>query len=1490
MRLAIFFFYDKDGTVREFVTYYLRCLHNVAQKVFVVINGEVTGESMEKLEAVSDEILIRENIGFDVWAYKEAIEQLGWETIKIYDELILCNFTCYGPIYPFQEMFNEMETRECDFWGAVKHPEQPDYLLPGKRGYIYEHIMSYFTVIRHKMLRSIDFQQYWENVPKINSKTESTALHETVFTRHFEQLGFKSDSYVDLEKYKDRCNNSSIFFADELLIQDRCPLLKRRAFAFPLYENLLGESAGSSATKLMAYIQNDTDYDVDLIWEDLLETQPMSIIRNNMHLSCIVPKKTYVTDRSRSAIFLIYIENIKQLKMLHKVFSKIEEKVILLFDKEEIGAACNEYEESDRYQFLKINSEECGTIIACFLACEKFFEKYEYCCCIFSYHKIESRLQQAYEDYSRHIYDSLFENSDHIEYILEKFQKSPRLGCLAPYKTEFSSYYAQPFQYIKGRESIYQSVYNQVNLRVPFDQTSYFDPNFAFWIRKGVLQHIVSLLKKPEKAYCLSLENAITFLTPMLAQECGFYTASITSLNSAVRLLDNYEYMRNYSLAKLRSSGFFGHRFYDVALYSARNKTVIQESFDINKMLHQKIALRNLIRLFIRYPKNKIDNLYQKLLKLRQHLKHKDYVPVSYGTYIANITLEEGRLVFYFLTRHPQADKLYLKIDRKKYFCKKYLSEGQKSLAKYINDYGYGKALFFEVPLACLKEQKIVLFDQSGVQINVAWSSNFSFNALELRKYNLYVRVESGVIWIQSKIKFCVSVFLSHNYAIGSKMLFLCVLLNYYHPYTLFAENGNASDNSFQLFNYALKRGENVYFVTSKAVKDSEKDSKRKRKMVTYNSLRHIWITLLSKRWIGSYSLRVELLPTKMLHDIHYAFLPAEWDFIPHGMIVGDKEVAMLQHYNWENPSRTFANSTIEQKAYGEIFGFKNTYYLGSPRMDKWFDAELNANEILIFFTWRMALNPNVHEWTDDKLRNTDYFKIIVDAIKLIRKIYPEKEIHYVFHHEVIRSGCDKLLRKELKIYKINFISMDTISGAEEFNHHFREAQYLITDFSSVAYDFSYKKNSIVIYYLPDNFIVGHYELQSSFYDCQLGVAVKTLSELIMALESSTPSPEILQRRESFFLYHDSCNTERVFQKIFMTPTPNTFLPELQKSYLPPVPKRLGIYFFYDAEGIVDKYVVYYLKELSTVCEEICVVVNGDLNEDGEKQFRAYSNKLIIRKNRGFDSWAYKEAIESYGYNYIADQYDELVLSNFTNFGPIFPFQEMFDAMKKCDCDFWGHNRYPDHGSYIAGTHVIDHIQSYFSVFRKSVLKSPSFKRYWCTLSLPQNYQQAIIFHEVRYTRYFEELGFVSTTFIPWEKYRDFGTNAPVFYAYRQMTEDRSPLLKRKVFYVKGGSFEFPQFDKYSPYDIMQYIKEFTKYDTRFIEENMERTMLLENEKEKDNSIFLKIIAFLCPIRKKKIALYRRANRHFDAAKLYGRMEDKNCRFESEHEEISNLQ
>ena len=161
--------------------------------------------------------------------------------------------------------------------------------------------------------------------------------------------------------------------------------------------------------------------------------------------------------------------------------------------------------------------------------------------------------------------------------------------------------------------------------------------------------------------------------------------------------------------------------------------------------------------------------------------------------------------------------------------------------------------------------------------------------------------------------------------------------------------------------------------------------------------------------------------------------------------------------------------------------------------------------------------------------------------------------------------------------------------------------------------------------------------------------------------------------------------------------------------------KRLGIFVFYDKEGIVDDYVTYLLKNIVEYLEELVIVCNGVLSDEGRKRLQGYSHRIHVRENTGYDAMAYKLAMTEYcGWEEVCT-YDEVLTFNDTFFGPIYPFSEVFSKMDKEKSDFWGMTYHAQALDYFYGTNDIlpAHIHTFFSVYRRPVLESEAFQKYW---------------------------------------------------------------------------------------------------------------------------------------------------------------------------------
>ena len=267
--------------------------------------------------------------------------------------------------------------------------------------------------------------------------------------------------------------------------------------------------------------------------------------------------------------------------------------------------------------------------------------------------------------------------------------------------------------------------------------------------------------------------------------------------------------------------------------------------------------------------------------------------------------------------------------------------------------------------------------------------------------------------------------------------------------------------------------------------------------------------------------------------------------------------------------------------------------------------------------------------------------------------------------------------------------------------------------------------------------------------------------------------------------------------------------------------KRIAFYLFYDEQGIVDEYIPYKLRALREFVDTIVVVSNSILTTESRLKLEKVSDKIFCRENVGFDVWGYKEGMELYGYKELANKYDEVILLNYTFFGPVYPFKELFTAADNSNCDFWGisehdkmvPNPFTGHGI------LPKHIQSHFIAIKKRLLSSPEFENYWATMPMISSYTDSILQHESRFTKYFEDKGFTSYSYLSVE---DYPSPYPTFIDINKALENRCPILKRRLFFHDPLWLDTNAVDLHKAYEL---ISNEGYYDINLINKNVLRTV-----------------------------------------------------------------
>lgn len=256
-RLVVLAFYSQDGEIERYKKQLIADIRPYAEHLFVVCNGEISKDAVYYLKNNCTDFLVRENVGYDAGAYKDAIKRIGLDE---YDELLMMNDTFYGFFYSLDEFFQYVEGRnEVDFWGLTRHPAGE-----GSLGSYPSHYQSYFLLVRSRMLHDIDFIRFWDCLSYPSTYDEAIYYFEIKFTTFFEGRGFKGAAYCDLNSVgiEDKFNTSPyINYSYELVTRLKYPVLKRKSFYL----------FNSNVWEAVKYLQKNHLYDMDLMWEQIIK-------------------------------------------------------------------------------------------------------------------------------------------------------------------------------------------------------------------------------------------------------------------------------------------------------------------------------------------------------------------------------------------------------------------------------------------------------------------------------------------------------------------------------------------------------------------------------------------------------------------------------------------------------------------------------------------------------------------------------------------------------------------------------------------------------------------------------------------------------------------------------------------------------------------------------------------------------------------------------------------------------------------------------------------------------------------------------------------------------------------------------------------------------------------------------------------------------------------------------------------------------------------
>lgn len=257
-RITLLVVYDFENIIDDYLIYLITECKSVSDRFIVIVNGQLNSLQMQRLESVTDEVVQRENYGYDGGAFKDIIlDYLDINELAQYDEMLFVNDSFYGPFYPFKIVVDKMKKVDVEYWGLIRSEENEPL-----SGGLLTHIQSFFLMLRKPVLCDLRFLEFWKKMPFPNNYEKAIRYYEIGLNRFLQESGYKGTSWLD------ECGGTTVIskktnpFIHEfahIILKNKCPIIKRKSICLSSWNNVL---------RVEDFVRNNTDYDFQMVWEN----------------------------------------------------------------------------------------------------------------------------------------------------------------------------------------------------------------------------------------------------------------------------------------------------------------------------------------------------------------------------------------------------------------------------------------------------------------------------------------------------------------------------------------------------------------------------------------------------------------------------------------------------------------------------------------------------------------------------------------------------------------------------------------------------------------------------------------------------------------------------------------------------------------------------------------------------------------------------------------------------------------------------------------------------------------------------------------------------------------------------------------------------------------------------------------------------------------------------------------------------------------------
>lgn len=341
--------------------------------------------------------------------------------------------------------------------------------------------------------------------------------------------------------------------------------------------------------------------------------------------------------------------------------------------------------------------------------------------------------------------------------------------------------------------------------------------------------------------------------------------------------------------------------------------------------------------------------------------------------------------------------------------------------------------------------------------------------------------------------------------------------------------SNQARDNGYVFFSYVRREhpDRKIYYIIDKSAEDYRKIEKY-RNCIQFDSLTHYFYCCLAKVHISAHV--GGCVPNDSPFFRYFRKqIGIKNVFIPHGVSYGISDFCLAKYGNID---LFICSGELEYENVLANYGYaeKQAAYTGFPRLDLWHNVKVDKKLIVLMPTWRayIAQHPEVH------FEDTDYFKAyqsLINNQELIDFLeYNGLKLVFYPHHN---------MKKYINSFGTGSSRIEITDEQYDIQELLKAAALLITDYSSVHFDFAYMGKPVIYYQFDrEEFLDKQY--QEGLFDFKRdGFGPVALNEkaLLMLIKDSAEvgfatKAIYEQRMRNYYTLYDSNNCDRVYKTI----------------------------------------------------------------------------------------------------------------------------------------------------------------------------------------------------------------------------------------------------------------------------------------------------------------------------------------------------------------------